>query len=198
MGGASPLLPETAGPGAALWKPRSRPGAGASRRAASSPCATGSRSRRRRPREVAAFAPDEIVLLPLYPQYSTTTTASSLKDWQAVYEGPGRSRAVCCYPTARGLVEAHADGDPRTWETAGKPREPAPAVLRPRPAAEDRRRRRPLSGADRGHRGGDRRAAAGTRRLAGLLPEPGRAAEVAGARPRTTRSAGPAPRARAC
>ena len=31
--------------------------------------------------EVAAFAPDEIVLLPLYPQYSETTTGSSLKAW---------------------------------------------------------------------------------------------------------------------
>lgn len=33
-------------------------------------------------REVAAFAPDEIVLLPLYPQYSSTTTGSSLNEWQ--------------------------------------------------------------------------------------------------------------------
>src|SRR5208283_5218606 len=28
--------------------------------------------------EVARFEPDEVVLLPLYPQFSTTTTASSL------------------------------------------------------------------------------------------------------------------------
>lgn len=32
-------------------------------------------------RAVAAAKPDQIVLLPLYPQYSTTTTASSLKSW---------------------------------------------------------------------------------------------------------------------
>src|SRR5690606_6548329 len=31
--------------------------------------------------EVAAFAPDELVLLPLYPQFSTTTTASSVREW---------------------------------------------------------------------------------------------------------------------
>ena len=31
--------------------------------------------------EVAAFAPDQVVLLPLYPQFSTTTTGSSLKAW---------------------------------------------------------------------------------------------------------------------
>ncbi len=59
--------------------------------------------------EVAAFGPDEVVLLPLYPQYSTTTTASSLKAWKAAYSGPGRSRAVCCYPRAAGWIEAQAE-----------------------------------------------------------------------------------------
>ncbi|MGO8790206.1 MAG: ferrochelatase [Terriglobia bacterium] len=33
-------------------------------------------------RELAAFSPEEIVLLPLYPQYSSTTTGSSLNEWQ--------------------------------------------------------------------------------------------------------------------
>jgi ferrochelatase len=58
--------------------------------------------------EVEAWAPDEIVLLPLYPQFSTTTTASSLKLWQETYRGPGASRAICCYPRAEGWVEAQA------------------------------------------------------------------------------------------
>ena len=71
--------------------------------------------------EVAAFEPDEIVLLPLYPQYSTTTTASSLADWRKVYTGPGRSRAVCCYPTAHGLIEAHAQAIRDLWEEARAP-----------------------------------------------------------------------------
>src|SRR5689334_20810502 len=31
---------------------------------------------------VARFAPDRIVLLPLYPQFSTTTTASSFDAWK--------------------------------------------------------------------------------------------------------------------
>ena len=31
---------------------------------------------------VKNFDPDEIVLLPLYPQFSTTTTGSSLKEWK--------------------------------------------------------------------------------------------------------------------
>lgn len=38
-------------------------------------------------RELAAFRPDEIVLLPLYPQYSSTTTGSSLHEWDRHYTG---------------------------------------------------------------------------------------------------------------
>jgi ferrochelatase len=56
--------------------------------------------------EVATFRPDEIVLLPLYPQFSTTTTQSSLKRWKQAYHGPGVSRTVCCYPQAPGWIEA--------------------------------------------------------------------------------------------
>ena len=58
--------------------------------------------------DVAAFGPDEVVLLPLYPQYSTTTTQSSLKLWNETYAGSGVSRAVCCYPAAGGWVETQA------------------------------------------------------------------------------------------
>ena len=36
--------------------------------------------------EMAAYGPDEIVLLPLYPQYSKTTTGSSLNEWNRCYE----------------------------------------------------------------------------------------------------------------
>lgn len=58
--------------------------------------------------EVEAWAPDQIVLLPLYPQFSTTTTASSLKLWQETYRGPGISRTICCYPRSEGWIEAQA------------------------------------------------------------------------------------------
>ena len=61
-------------------------------------------------REVAAWGPDEVVLLPLYPQFSTTTTASSLATWRRAASAAGLvapSRAICCYPSAPGLVEAH-------------------------------------------------------------------------------------------
>ncbi len=62
--------------------------------------------------EVEAFAPDEVVLLPLYPQFSTATSASSLAVWHRAARKAGLkvpTRAVCCYPTALGFVTAHAN-----------------------------------------------------------------------------------------
>ena len=61
---------------------------------------------------VKAFAPDEVVLLPLYPQFSTTTTASSLKAWREGARSIGLSvptKAVCCYPTDPAFIGAHVD-----------------------------------------------------------------------------------------
>jgi ferrochelatase len=60
-------------------------------------------------REVADWAADQIVCLPLYPQFSTTTTASSLAEWRAAtarrrIDCP--ERIVCCYPTDPGFVGA--------------------------------------------------------------------------------------------
>jgi ferrochelatase len=60
---------------------------------------------------VASWQPDEIVLLPLYPQYSTTTTASSLRAWRDEAKRQGLAaptRAVRSYATAPGLVTAMA------------------------------------------------------------------------------------------
>jgi ferrochelatase len=73
-------------------------------------------------RAVAAFAPDRTVLLPLYPQYSTTTTASSLAAWRAAGDGSATERIVCCWPDAAGLAGAHADAILDTWRAAGEPR----------------------------------------------------------------------------
>ncbi len=61
--------------------------------------------------EVGAFAPDRIVLLPLYPQFSSTTTGSSFRAWRrsAAARGIGQpSSLVCCYPTQPGFIEALA------------------------------------------------------------------------------------------
>lgn len=57
--------------------------------------------------QVRTFDPDKIALLPLYPQYSTTTTASSLKEWRRAAAGIGLkvpTRAVCCYPVEEGYI----------------------------------------------------------------------------------------------
>lgn len=59
---------------------------------------------------VLEWGADEIVLLPLYPQYSTTTTASSLLDWARAAKAAGLGRPtveVCCYPVAEGFIAAH-------------------------------------------------------------------------------------------
>ena len=61
--------------------------------------------------EVRSYAPERIVLLPLYPQYSTTTTTSSLADWRRAAAGASLtvpSVAVCCYPAQPGFVAAIA------------------------------------------------------------------------------------------
>jgi len=108
MGGGSPLLPETRKQAAALEAVLGERLAGDTVRAFIamrywSPLTEAAAA------EVAAFGPDEIVLLPLYPQFSTTTTESSLKRWREAYDGPGVSRTVCCYPRATGWIEAQAD-----------------------------------------------------------------------------------------
>ncbi len=72
-------------------------------------------------REVAAWRPDEVVLAPLYPQFSTTTSGSSLKLWAKAYGGPGRVRTVCCWPELDGLVEGYALNIARVWGAAGRP-----------------------------------------------------------------------------
>ena len=60
---------------------------------------------------VKALRPDEIVLLPLYPQFSTTTTASSLAAWrrEATRQGLGGvTRAIRSYPAVGGFIAALA------------------------------------------------------------------------------------------
>lgn len=62
-------------------------------------------------RAVKAWAPDEVVLLPLYPQYSTTTTGSSLTAWRAAAARAGlvaRTTTLCCYPADPGFAAATA------------------------------------------------------------------------------------------
>jgi ferrochelatase len=63
-------------------------------------------------REVAEWEPEDIVCLPLYPQFSTTTTGSSLASWRAAARRAGiahPARIVCCYPSNDGFAETVAE-----------------------------------------------------------------------------------------
>jgi protoporphyrin/coproporphyrin ferrochelatase len=60
---------------------------------------------------VKAWGATEILLLPLYPQFSTTTTASSFADWKRAAARAGldpSTRAICCYPEEPDFVAAIA------------------------------------------------------------------------------------------
>ncbi|MDV7339887.1 ferrochelatase [Terasakiella sp. A23] len=59
--------------------------------------------------KVKAFEPDHIVLLPLYPQFSTTTSESSINDWHRAAKKAkikAKTSTICCYPTNEGFVDA--------------------------------------------------------------------------------------------
>ena len=61
--------------------------------------------------QVKTYDPDTIVLLPLYPQYSTTTTRSSYQAWKKAcvdinLDKP--TKLVCCYPSENGFIRANA------------------------------------------------------------------------------------------
>ncbi len=120
MGGGSPLLPQTVAQAKALeaalndranhqttkvfiamryWKPFAKHTA----------------------KQVADFAPDQIVLLPLYPQFSTTTTGSSVAEWNKVYKGKGKTRTICCYPILPSVIAAHAKAIEDAFKAAGSP-----------------------------------------------------------------------------
>lgn len=108
MGGRSPILPQTQAQAAALekalsgefdvrcfiamryWHPFADEAA----------------------RTVKAWGADEIVALPLYPQFSTTTTESSLKDWSRAAKEAGLTAplfVVKDYPADPGFVQAYAN-----------------------------------------------------------------------------------------
>jgi ferrochelatase len=126
LGGSSPLLANTEAQGRALeaalgpdhrcfvamryWHPRSTETV----------------------RDIADWAPEEIVCLPLYPQFSTTTTVSSFADWR---EAAGRHgldcamRFVCCYPCDEGFIEALSGLVRRALDEAADPAKPARLLL---------------------------------------------------------------------
>ena len=62
--------------------------------------------------------PQEVLLLPLYPHFSMTTTYSSFRAWEEEARRQGFSyptQRVCCYPRNRGYINAHSDQIQKTY-----------------------------------------------------------------------------------
>ena len=121
MGGGSPILPQTEAQARALeavlaernlgadvktfvamryWKPYAADAA----------------------KEAKAWGATEALLLPLYPQFSSTTTASAMEAWAKA--SPTPTRTVCCYPSGRKFAQAHADAILAAWHKGGRPERP--------------------------------------------------------------------------
>lgn len=111
LGGASPLLANSKAQADALEKKLESPSSGAEFK-------TFVCMRYWHPmadevaQDVKAFMPDKVVLLPLYPQFSTTTTRSSFQSWKAATKKAGIDQiptsGLCCYPVSKGFVRASA------------------------------------------------------------------------------------------
>lgn len=79
-------------------------------------------------RNVKNYAPEKIILLPLYPQFSTATTASSFAAWDKAAREAGIAlpgARICCYGADNHFVAAHVGKiKDAYWKAseAGKPR----------------------------------------------------------------------------
>jgi len=68
------------------------------------------------------FDPDRIVLLPLYPQFSTTTVGTGLQAFEAEAERAGLTaprQTICCYPSHFGFLDATVQNIRLGLEEAG-------------------------------------------------------------------------------
>jgi ferrochelatase len=121
MGGRSPLLPETMKQAEALE-------AAVAKRVSNVTfkCFAAMRYWRPFTKDAARAAEDwgatDAILLPLYPQFSSTTSASSLAAWRRASNLPAST--ICCYPAGRGFAEAHAEAILQAWRDAGQPGRP--------------------------------------------------------------------------
>ena len=71
-------------------------------------------------KKVKEFNPEEIILLPLYPQFSATTSGSSINEWNQLCQKENymiKTKTICCYPTENNFIESHVSLIKRTLET---------------------------------------------------------------------------------
>ncbi len=117
-GGGSPLLPETEKQAAALTQALAK-------RAPEDEVRCFIAMRYWHPfthaaaKDVKDWGATDIVLLPLYPQYSTTTTGSSIVAWEKA--GGQVARTICCYPFAEDFIDAHVSRIMDAHARAGAP-----------------------------------------------------------------------------
>jgi ferrochelatase len=61
-------------------------------------------------KNIQLYDPDEIILMPLYPQYSAATSGSSIKEWKDICKKNNyhvKTSTICCYPTDQNFINAH-------------------------------------------------------------------------------------------
>ncbi len=61
-------------------------------------------------KKVREYNPEEIILLPLYPQFSASTSGSSINEWNELCKKEKyitKTKTVCCYPTENNFIESH-------------------------------------------------------------------------------------------
>lgn len=77
---------------------------------------------------VKAWGPDEILLVPLYPQFSTTTTGSSVLAWEKAAAKAGLkvpTTTLCCFHSDAGFADATAAIVRGAWDKARAELDPA-------------------------------------------------------------------------
>jgi ferrochelatase len=63
-------------------------------------------------KKVKEFNPEEIILLPLYPQFSAATSGSSINEWNDLCKKEDfniRTKTICCYPTESNFIKSHVN-----------------------------------------------------------------------------------------
>ena len=63
-------------------------------------------------KKVKKFDPNQIILLPLYPQYSDATSGSSIKEWQDLCKKEKletKTKIICCYPTEKDFILSYSN-----------------------------------------------------------------------------------------
>ena len=70
--------------------------------------------------KVKEYDPQEIILLPLYPQYSASTSGSSINEWNDLCKKENyliKTKTICCYPTQENFIMSHVNLIKKTLNT---------------------------------------------------------------------------------